>query len=226
MGIWPFKRRIALQSSGIFDGFTDWHSHVLPGVDDGVRTMSESLSILGCYERLGISELWCTPHIMEDMPNTTSRLREVFSELQEAYSGGIRLRLASENMLDNLFGERLEDGDLLPLGDDGSRLLVETSYFNPPMDLLEILRRIKSRGYVPVLAHPERYMYIAYAEYAQLKAEGVEFQLNLPSLSGFYGKHARAKAEWLRRRRFYEYMGTDVHNLHMAESFFDKNEKK
>lgn len=89
------------------------------------------------------------------------------------------------------------------------------------MDLQEILRRIKSRGYVPVLAHPERYMYIARAEYAQLKAEGVEFQLNLPSLSGLYGKHARAKAEWLRRRGFYEYMGTDVHNLHMAESFFE-----
>lgn len=159
--MWPFKKRISLKSSGIFAGLTDWHSHILPGVDDGVQTMEESLAILQQYEVLGVKAVWLTPHIMEDIPNTTMRLKERFAELQQAYPGPVALHLAAENMLDHLFEERLESNDLLPIGDAGNRLLVETSYFNPPMNLYETLERIKSKGYYPVLAHPERYVYMA-----------------------------------------------------------------
>lgn len=83
-------------------GRTDWHSHILPGVDDGVQTVEEALQILAEYERLGIREVWLTPHIMEDIPNTTALLRERFIELQALYIGPIILHLAAENMLDNL----------------------------------------------------------------------------------------------------------------------------
>ena len=96
--------------------------------------------------------------IMEDMPNTTTHLWKRYAELQAAYSGRIKLHLASENMLDNLFEERLEKNDLLPLGESGDHLLVETSYFSPPMGLNNILLRIKAKGYYPILAHPERYV--------------------------------------------------------------------
>ena len=69
--MWPFKRKkISLEQSGTLRGFTDCHSHILPGVDDGVKTLRESLAILAKYEDLGISDLWLTPHIMEDIPNT------------------------------------------------------------------------------------------------------------------------------------------------------------
>lgn len=108
-----------------------------PDVDDGVQTMDEALQILGEYERLGVKEVWLTPHIMEDMPNTTQHLRARFVELQSAYQGNIALNLASENMLDNLFEERLNKNDLLPIGKAGKHLLVETSYFNPPDGLAE-----------------------------------------------------------------------------------------
>ena len=157
--MWPFRKRISLKDSGIFKNFTDCHSHILPGVDDGVQTMEEALEILRLYEELGIKSVWLTPHIMEDMPNTTLHLRERYAELQATYSGPIKLHLASENMLDNLFEERLEKNDLLPLGESGDHLLVETSYFNPPMGLNNILLRIKAKGYYPILAHPERYVY-------------------------------------------------------------------
>lgn len=113
--MWFFKKRVSLKDSGIFDGFTDWHSHILPGVDDGVQTMDESLEILHLYEELGVKTVWLTPHIMEDIPNTTAYLRERFAELKAAYDGRIELHLAAENMLDNLFEERLENNDLLPL---------------------------------------------------------------------------------------------------------------
>lgn len=116
-------------------GFTDYHSHILPGVDDGVQTMDESLEILRLYEEQGIKSVWLTPHIMEDIPNTTAHLRDRFAELQAAYTGGVQLHLAAENMLDNLFEERLGKNDLLPLGENGDHLLVETSYFSPPMGL-------------------------------------------------------------------------------------------
>lgn len=167
--MWPFRKKTTLEENGFFQGFTDWHSHILPGVDDGVQTMEEALQILAEYDRLGVKEVWLTPHIMEDMPNTTEHLREKFTELQVSYEGNVKLHLAAENMLDSLFEERLEKNDLLPLGKRGDHLLVETSYFNPPMGLSNILLRIKIKGYYPVLAHPERYVYMSEPDYQQLK---------------------------------------------------------
>lgn len=215
---WPFNKRTSLADSGIFQGYTDWHCHLLPGVDDGVRTMEESLRLLESYEQLGIREVWLTPHIMEDIPNTTAQLRSRYAELQSAYQGPIILHLASENMLDNLFEQRLQQGDLLPIGDEGKQLLVETSYFNPPYGMDDILLRVKSKGYFPVLAHPERYVYMDIKDYERLKQLGVAFQLNLPSLIGAYGPDARRKAKWLLEHKYYRYSGTDTHRLSLWES--------
>ena len=209
--MWPFSKKQTLAESGILRGFTDWHCHILPGVDDGVQTMDEALAILAEYERLGIAEAWLTPHIMEDIPNTTAHLRRRFAELQAAYTGNVALHLAAENMLDPLFEQRLAAGDLLPLGPEGNRLLVETSYFNPPLDLYGMLERIKSAGYHPVLAHPERYLYMSPADYRKLKASGIEFQLNLPSLTALYGPTVKKKAEALHKHNLYNYSGTDLH---------------
>ena len=220
--MWPFSKKQTLAESGFFKGFTDWHCHILPGVDDGVPSMDEALAILAEYERLGIEEVWLTPHIMEDIPNTTAHLRKRFAELQSAYTGSVALHLAAENMLDPLFEQRLAAGDLLPLGPDGNRLLVETSYFNPPLDLYGMLERIKSAGYHPVLAHPERYLYMSPADYRKLKASGIEFQLNLPSLTGLYGKTAQKKAEALHKHGLYDYTATDLHSIRQLETIISK----
>lgn len=211
--MWPFRRHILLKDCGIFEGLTDWHSHILPGVDDGVRTMEESLAILSLYESLGVRAVWLTPHIMEDIPNETAFLRQRFSELKAAYTGSIELHLAAENMLDNLFDERLKNNDLLPIGDTRDHLLVETSYFSPPMGLNDILLRIKAKGYHPVLAHPERYVYMDLAKYRQLKEMDVKFQLNIPSIAGAYGDSAHKKAELLLNNGYYDLTGTDTHRL-------------
>ncbi len=219
--MWPFRRHSSLTESGILRGMTDWHSHILPGVDDGVGTMKEALAILAQYERLGIGTVWCTPHIMEDIPNRTAVLRERFAELQAQWKGAVELHLAAENMLDNLFIERLEAGDLLPLGLKGDHLLVETSYFNPPMHLYETLARIQSAGYYPVLAHPERYVYMSDGEYEKLRSTGVKLQLNLLSLTGIYGKTAQQKARQLRKKEMYEFAGSDLHTIRQC-AFFDK----
>lgn len=220
--MWPFKKRISLKDSGIFDGFTDWHSHILPGVDDGVQTMEEALEILRLYEELGVKSVWLTPHIMEDIPNTTAHLRERFADLQAAYKGNVKLHLAAENMLDNLFEERLEKNDLLPLGENGDHLLVETSYFNPPMGLNNILLRIKAKGYYPLLAHPERYIYMGESDYQRLKDMGIKFQLNIFALIGTYGKTTKRKAEWLLKNKFYHFCGSDIHQLASVKTIIEK----
>ncbi len=200
------------RKSGIFRDFTDWHSHILPGVDDGVETMEESLQILSCYEELGVQQVWLTPHIMEDVPNTPTKLRQRFDELLQAYQGPITLHLAAENMVDNLFLERLAANEILPLGNKGNHLLVETSYFNAPYRFRDILEDIKSRGFTPVLAHPERYMYMDDAYYQDLQKRGILFQLNLMSLLGYYGDPARKKGQSLLASGFYTLCGTDIHS--------------
>ena len=198
--------------SSLLTNFTDHHSHILPGVDDGVKKMETSLKVLERYEQLGIAEVWCTPHVMEDIPNTTAGLQARFAELCEAYQGPIKLHLAAEYMMDELFEERLEQGDLLKLGDEGNQVLVETSYFTPPMDMDAILRRIKQKGIYPMLAHPERYVYMNKERYKELKNNGIRFQLNLSSVAGAYGSEAKDKALWLLKQNFYNIAGSDLHS--------------
>lgn len=210
---WPFQRKQTLAESGILRGMTDYHSHLLPGVDDGVQTADESLEILRLYEQLGIREVWFTPHIMEDIPNTTAGLRSRFEQFKKCYTGNLRLHLAAEYMLDNLFKERLAHRDLLPIGEEGNHLLVETSYFNPPMDLYGMIEKIKSAGFIPVLAHPERYTYMGGKEYHRLKEAGVMFQSNLPSLVGGYGNPVKKKVEELYSKAMINLYGTDTHTL-------------
>ena len=121
-------------------------------------------------------------------------------------------------MLDNLFVQRLEENDLLPLGEKGEFLLVETSYYNSPANLYGLLDEIKSKGYHPVLAHPERYGYMTNAEYKTLKDNGVRFQLNIFSLVGAYGKEVQGKAERSLKKGYYDLTGTDIHNKEMLRT--------
>lgn len=208
-----FSNKKKLLSTGILKGATDWHSHILPGVDDGIQKMEDSLKALAYYEEIGINEVWLTPHIMEDMPNTTDELRTRYQELQEAYKGHVKLHLAAENMIDNLFQERLAKNDLLPIGLKGNHLLVETSYYQPPIDLYDTLKRIKEIGYTPILAHPERYRYMQDSDYDYLHGKGVKLQMNLLSLVGGYGKPAQEKSQMLLTKGYYSFFGSDLHFL-------------
>lgn len=221
-----FKKK-SLKDYGVFEGLTDWHSHILPGVDDGVKTMEDALAILEEYERLGFKKVWLTPHIMEDYPNKTEDLKRRFEELKSHWKGSVEIALASENMLDNIFEDRLGKDDFLPIGSEGDHLLVETSYYTPPYAMEEMLEGARKKGYNLILAHPERYRYMEEKDYKKYKDEGVLFQMNILSLTGAYGETAKKKAEWLLDKDMVDFLGTDIHRLENTIGYINKaNVKK
>lgn len=217
-----FSKKYSLFDTGFFEGGKDCHSHVLFGVDDGIKTLEDSLAVLDYLEQLGLKDLWCTPHIMEDIPNTSENLKIRFAGLCSGYKGKIKLHLAAEYMIDNLLETRLMEGDLLLM--DGGQLLVETSTANPPIVMNEIFEEIQKKGYYPLLAHPERYRYLKLPDYEKLAARGVRFQLNLPSLMGYYGETARSKAEWLLEQGMYSYAGSDCHRYSALKMQYEAKE--
>ena len=222
MGIFDIfgSKLTSLFSSEVLAGSTDSHSHVLFGVDDGVRTLEESLAVLEYEEILGITDLWCTPHVMEDSANSLDTLKAKFEQLTQAYQGPIRLHLAAEYMLDTVFEQRFKDRDLLVMDDD--TLLVETSTWTPPVGLYDTFREIQSAGYRPLFAHPERYRYLNEPSYERLRKLGIHFQLNLPSLVGFYGETAKRKAEWLLANGYYTEVGSDCHRLRLIKEQYER----
>ncbi len=213
-------KKTSLRASGVLAGSKDYHSHLLFGVDDGVKSLEEALDVLSYAESNGVAHLWCTPHVMEDIPNATDMLQERFEMLEEAYTGGIKLHLAAEYMLDTEFEKRLETRDLLPLYDDV--ILVETSTTIPPINFMEVLQDIMSKGYRPMLAHPERYRYLTMNDYERLDSYGVHFQLNLPSIIGNYGDTAQKKAELILKNGWYKVAGADCHNLSSYQSHMNR----
>jgi len=220
---WPFTTEKTYKESDIFHGMTDWHAHILPGVDDGVQNMEDALSVLKNYERLGISRVWLTPHVMEDIPNETSHLREVFEELKQNYAAvkhhdegavPVELNLASENMLDSLFAKRIKDNDVLPIGKNHDHLLLETSYVQGPANMDSMIQSTLDAGYYPILAHPERYFYMHTKDYDRYREKyQVKYQMNIPALAGLYGPEPRRKAKKLLEYGFYDFVGTDIHGL-------------
>lgn len=211
-----FDRKVSLSASGLFGKMTDRHSHLLFGVDDGSPDLAHSLKILSLMEKEGLRDLWLTPHIMEDCPNTTMSLRSVFTQLSEAYKGSVRLHLAAEYMIDNLYVERLVEGDLLTMDDNS--VLIETSTWSSPYDMMGIIGQTVGSGYKPVLAHPERYRYMDMRDYEKLVSDGVRLQLNLPSLTGAYGPSVETKARELLSAGMYWWIGTDCHSYPSLEN--------
>lgn len=219
--MWLLSNKVTVRESGLLEGFCDCHCHLLPGVDDGVETVDETLEILREWESVGMKEVWLTPHIMEDIPNEPAELWRRFKALKEVYKGRITLHLAAEHMMDGVFLRRIAADDVMPMSDNLDVLLVETSYYIPPMNMEAIIDSIRKNGYDPLLAHPERYQYMEKKDYWHWKEAGVLLQLNLPSLVGAYGPEVQRKAEWLLREGLYDYCGTDTHSMEQALFFLD-----
>lgn len=194
---------------------TDIHCHLIPGVDDGSPDVETSLSLVTGLAELGINRIWASPHVARDtFENTPESLAAAQDELDvamRAYGlGDIRLSHHAENRVDDLFNENLENGTLLTL--PGNYLLIENSFVQEPWDLDRIIFDLQVRGFRPIMAHPERYLY--YHEKPKRYEElhrNIPFQVNVLSLAGYYGKHVRKMAEELVEAGMVDYLGTDCH---------------
>jgi len=194
----------------------DLHSHLIPGIDDGSQTMEESLSLLKNMEKLGYKKVITTPHIMSDSyRNTPEIIYKGLSELQNAASReGIKIKIdaAAEYYLDDGFIHLLKEGKMMTV--NGTYLLFETSYISKPLQIEEMIFEITSAGYIPIMAHPERYRYIKdpLKEYRRFQKLGVLFQVNLNSFGGYYGKSAKILADFLSTHGMISYLGSDIHH--------------
>ncbi|WP_196886612.1 tyrosine-protein phosphatase [Aureivirga sp. CE67] len=196
--------------------YVDIHSHLLPGIDDGAKDMEDSLNLIEKMASYGIKNIITTPHILGDVwkNNPDIILRKLKEVQQELIHNNIdvKIRAAAEYMLDDQFLELLDKKEILTLKDN--YILVELSYMNPPINLLDIIFEIKMAGYIPVLAHPERYAYYHdnYGMYIKLKQLGCKFQLNLLSLTPQYGSNVTITAKKLLKEGMYNFAGTDTHH--------------
>lgn len=202
-------------------GFVDIHSHILPAIDDGSKSFEESLILLKRMYSYGIKKVVLTPHVMEGVwensnADLENRFQELKNYLEKSNFTNVELHLAAEYMLDNNFHTLLKSEKLLTVKD--AYVLVEMSYMNPPINLYETLFNIQVGGYKPILAHPERYSfyYQNYQEYIKLKEVGCLFQLNLLSLSNYYGKDVTGIAKRLLKDKLIDFAGSDTHhNRHL-----------
>jgi tyrosine-protein phosphatase YwqE len=193
----------------------DMHSHLLPGIDDGAADIEASLFLIQALRDMGYRKFITTPHIYAEIyPNDTHSLQRAFDRLAPAMEGGDlpSLHFAAEYFLDDHVGSLLKGNQpLLTVHDNW--MLVETSFVQPPMDLDRRLFDLQVAGYKPVLAHPERYPYWhGGKQYHALKEKGVLLQINLLSLSGYYGKPVAEAARYLVRENLVDLVGTDCHH--------------
>ena len=193
----------------------DVHSHLVPNVDDGSKDLDDSLNMIGELQAMGYSKIITTPHIIMDRyPNSRETMAGPYREVTSALSAEnipVSFHHAAEYYMDEQFMPLLEK-PLLTLS--GNMVLVEISFMSAPPQLHQWLFDIQAAGYQPVLAHPERYGYYHknFEVYRQLKQQGCLLQVNLLSLTGYYGKHVQLAAEKLMAGGLVDLTGTDLHH--------------
>ncbi len=196
---------------------TDMHSHLLPGIDDGSPDMETSLMLIRGMTELGYSKLITTPHILWEMyPNTRDIILRKLDEVREtARAAGINTEIhaAAEYFLDDHVAGLLKKNEPL-LTISGNMVLTEFSLAWKPHGIKEILFEMQMLGYQPVIAHPERYVYLQQNKefYEELREAGCLFQLNLLSITGHYGKSVQELSQYLVKKGYYDLIGTDLHH--------------
>ncbi|MHC5202678.1 tyrosine-protein phosphatase [Myroides sp. LJL119] len=217
-----FKSKPTLKQL-IPEDYIDIHSHLIFGIDDGAKSIDDSKFIINSMKDLGFSQAIATPHTTPLVwENTKQGILQQYDELTsllKVETDSIKLRVASEYLMDESFLRRLEQEELLTL--DKNYVLVEMSYMNPPIGLMDILYQLKAKGYQIVLAHPERYNFYHNNTqmYQKLKNAGCLFQMNLLSTTGYYGNHVLEAANFLLKENMIDFTGSDIHHKRHIAGF-------
>lgn len=200
---------------------TDIHSHLLPGLDDGVKSEEEAKYLIEQFLELGYTKLITTPHIMSDFyRNEPHQIIEKLNSLTNFLQReqiSISIEAAAEYYLDETLIEKVNANErLLTFG--SNFLLFETNFLNEPYQLKDFIFSVTTQGYKPVLAHPERYQYLVsdFNKVEDLRNRGVLFQINIPSIIGAYSRPIQKLAITLIEKGWVDLLGSDCHNqFHM-----------
>ncbi len=223
MGLFGFSKKIGI-------GQRDIHNHLLPGVDDGFRNPEDSLAAIELMAKAGCRNIVFTPHMNPDVyPNETeAHFREVYKDFTARIPAewGVETWLAAEYMVVKDFQERASSKDLLTYK-DGS-ILIEMSYYFKSENLEETIFALNTEGHRPILAHPERYLYMAdnLHEFDRLRDMGCRFQMNRLSLTGIYGGESLVIMDYLLSRGMYDFMATDLHTLSQLDRLTEISVKR
>jgi len=194
---------------------TEFHSHLIPSIDDGVEKFEQSIEVLRTWSEMGYKKVITTPHIMSDFykngpENILPKLEELRILLKEK-NIPIEIHAAAEYMIDDLLEQKIETSKLMTFGNN--YVLVEMPFSDEPRNLKKVLFNLRVNGYRPVLAHPERYGYMAIKKekYEELFESGILFQINIFSLIGYYSPQIQKTAEWLIEKKMVSMIGSDTH---------------
>ena len=204
-------------------GYVDIHSHILPGIDDGAKTLEDTEFLLEEMKQLGFTKVITTPHTMSTVwENTPETIQNASIKVKSELSLPFEIQAASEYLLDESVITKAKNKELLTL--KNNFVLVEFSYLNPPIQLYDFLYQLQLSGYYVVLAHPERYSYFhsSKKEFKKLKKVGCLFQLNLLSTVGYYGKEVAETANYLLKETLYDFTGSDIHHKNHIAAFQSK----
>ena len=204
----------------------DMHSHLLPGIDDGLQTLEESVDYIQQLQVLGYRKCICTPHILtgvhNNSPETILPKLALLQAALKAAGVSVVVEAAAEYMIDDTFEDYLKSGkQLLTFGND--YILVEMSYMAEANNLYTVLYDLSIKGMQPILAHPERYNYFhkQFQNYYDIKDRNIFFQVNLLSLAGYYGSQVKQTAERLIKEKMVEFIGTDMHHANHLKATKD-----
>ncbi len=197
----------------------DMHSHLLPGIDDGLKELEESVAFIKVLQKFGYKKLICTPHILSDLyPNTPQTILPKLKLVRDALKKegvDMQVEAAAEYMVDHDFAEliaKTPKEELLTI--NGKYILIEMSYLSPSPNIDQVIFDLRMMGLIPIIAHPERYNYYHhhFEEYERFRELGCKLQVNLLSLSGGYGPHVKKTAEKLLKNQLVDFLGTDMHH--------------
>ena len=198
----------------------DMHSHVLPGIDDGAKDPEESIALIKRMMDLGIKKIIATPHIMADYyKNNADTINGALQVLKEALKNAeinIDIEAAAEHYFDETFEPRIDADKLMIMGKN--YVLFEFSFVNYPPNAVQAIKKMVDKGLKPILAHPERYPYLEMDQLRMLRLWGCNLQLNTISLTGYYGKETKKRAEEMIDNELVDFISSDMHNLRHADA--------
>ncbi|HCF63676.1 MAG TPA: histidinol phosphatase [Chitinophagaceae bacterium] len=201
---------------------TDIHSHILPGIDDGSPDLTTSISLVKGLMESGVSRSIATPHIISDLyPNNAESIHNALEKLKNELVKqqiDFEVSAAAEYMMDSYFLELLQKKVPL-LTIKNNIILTEFPFAFMPDHVEDISFSIFTEGYQPILAHPERYGYTHgnYKVYHRWAEIGFHLQLNLLSLTGYYGNEPAKAARYMLKHDLVTYVGTDMHHARHLE---------